>query len=76
MEMTFVNKDVSFHIAAKSKEVYDVSGAGDTVIASLCYGLSQLNLNLEESNYLNGYINMVKPILCKCQIYLKNLECF
>lgn len=37
--MTFVNNNESFHVDAKAKEVYDVSGAGDTVIASLAAGI-------------------------------------
>jgi len=51
--MTFVNKDVSFHIPAKSKEVYDVSGAGDTVIATLATGIingRSINEAVELSN--------------------------
>ena len=47
--MTLVNRTQSIHLESKAKQVYDISGAGDTVIASLCYGLSKLKLDLEES---------------------------
>ncbi len=33
--MTLFQKDGALHVAALAKEVYDVSGAGDTVIATL-----------------------------------------
>tara|TARA_B100000575_G_C23115362_1_gene644698 strand:+ start:778 stop:1743 length:966 start_codon:yes stop_codon:yes gene_type:complete len=32
--MSYISKDVKFHIKSEAKEIYDVSGAGDTVIAS------------------------------------------
>jgi len=33
--MTLIEKNKHYHIQTKAKEVYDVSGAGDTVIATL-----------------------------------------
>ena len=33
--MSMVNKDESLHIKSKAKEIFDVSGAGDTVIAAI-----------------------------------------
>ena len=32
--MSYVNKDSKLHVTSEAKEIYDVSGAGDTVIAS------------------------------------------
>ena len=32
--MSYVNKDFKLHVISEAKEIYDVSGAGDTVIAS------------------------------------------
>jgi D-beta-D-heptose 7-phosphate kinase/D-beta-D-heptose 1-phosphate adenosyltransferase len=37
--ITLLDKNVDYHIAATAKEVFDVSGAGDTVIATLAAGL-------------------------------------
>ncbi len=38
--MTFVNEKENHHIQAKAREVYDVSGAGDTVMATLALALA------------------------------------
>ena len=44
--MTYVNNEKAFHQKVSKKEVFDVSGAGDTVIAclaaSLCSGFNVL----------------------------------
>ena len=39
--------DEHVHSAAKAREVFDVSGAGDTVIATIALGLVS-NMNLQE----------------------------
>ena len=36
--MSYIGKDVVFHVCSEAKEIYDVSGAGDTVIASFAAG--------------------------------------
>ena len=36
--MSYIGKDVRFHVSSEAKEIYDVSGAGDTVIASFAAG--------------------------------------
>tara|TARA_B100000900_G_scaffold377127_1_gene360317 strand:+ start:1752 stop:2699 length:948 start_codon:yes stop_codon:yes gene_type:complete len=36
--MSFIGKDAKFHVSSEAKEIYDVSGAGDTVIASFAAG--------------------------------------
>ncbi|RLB14536.1 MAG: D-glycero-beta-D-manno-heptose-7-phosphate kinase, partial [Deltaproteobacteria bacterium] len=36
----FVREGLINHIPAVAKEVYDVTGAGDTVIATLCLGMA------------------------------------
>ena len=38
--MTLINKDITKHIPTEAKEVFDVSGAGDTVVAALAACLS------------------------------------
>ena len=42
------NENESFDIPSKAKEVYDVTGAGDTVIATLAYYLGN-NYSLKEA---------------------------
>lgn len=39
--MTFVTPKDQFHVAATAREVFDVSGAGDTVIATLAIAISK-----------------------------------
>ena len=36
--MSFIGKDQKFHVSSSAQEIYDVSGAGDTVIASFAVG--------------------------------------
>ena len=36
--MSYIGKDIKFHVSSEAKEIYDVSGAGDTVIASFAAG--------------------------------------
>ena len=38
--MTLLTEDAVYHIDAQAREVYDVSGAGDTVIAALAMGVA------------------------------------
>ena len=37
--MSYISKDFKFHVSSEAKEIYDVSGAGDTVIASFASGI-------------------------------------
>ena len=32
--MSYISQDLKFHVKSEAKEIYDVSGAGDTVIAA------------------------------------------
>jgi len=51
--MTLIMKDqTSEHFEAQAKDVYDVTGAGDTVIASIAVGLGS-GMSIEESVYLS-----------------------
>lgn len=43
-----------YHFPAKAKEIFDVSGAGDTVVATLAFGLLQ-QLPIQEALYLANY---------------------
>ena len=37
--MSYISKDYKLHVCSEAKEIYDVSGAGDTVIASFASGI-------------------------------------
>ena len=37
--MSYISKNSVFHVSSEAKEIYDVSGAGDTVIASFASGI-------------------------------------
>ena len=39
MECHYIRKDFKLHVSSEAKEIYDVSGAGDTVIASFAAGI-------------------------------------
>ncbi|OCC15035.1 ADP-heptose synthase [Dissulfuribacter thermophilus] len=47
----FESGDVPYHIPTMAREVFDVTGAGDTVIATLALGMS-MGLNLLEASFL------------------------
>ena len=55
--MTLINNESTHHFNCLSREVYDVTGAGDTVISYLAVGLSNnldLNDTIEIANYAAG----------------------
>ena len=37
--MSYISKDLKLHVSSEAKEIFDVSGAGDTVIASFASGI-------------------------------------
>ena len=37
--MSYISSDEVFHLRSEAKEIFDVSGAGDTVISSVALGL-------------------------------------
>ena len=37
--MSYISKDFKFHVTSAAKEIYDVSGAGDTVISAFASGI-------------------------------------
>ena len=57
--MTFYCKNNTFHLKSEAKEIFDVSGAGDTVISSMATGLI-MDLSYEQaaefSNYAAGIV--------------------
>lgn len=52
--MTLVGKNVKKHIKCLSREVYDVTGAGDTVISYLAVGLSN-NIDILDTIQIANY---------------------
>ena len=57
--ITNLGADGSFHSAAKAREVFDVSGAGDTVIATLAAGLAgglEIRSAIELANLAAGIV--------------------
>ena len=49
--LSFINKIEEFHIPTKAQEVYDVSGAGDTVLSVFAFAIS-LNIEHHKAAYL------------------------
>ena len=46
--MSFFCKDNTFHLKSNAKEIFDVSGAGDTVISAMATGLV-MNLTYKQA---------------------------
>jgi D-beta-D-heptose 7-phosphate kinase / D-beta-D-heptose 1-phosphate adenosyltransferase len=54
--MTYIDSRRKIHQKVEKKEVYDVSGAGDTVIACLAASMSS-NLTIEDSIELSSFVS-------------------
>ena len=46
--MSFFCKDEKFHLKSNAREIFDVSGAGDTLISAMAAGLV-INLDYKEA---------------------------
>lgn len=57
--MTLVGKNIKKHFKCMSKQVFDVTGAGDTVLSYLAIGISN-NLSMDESIDLANFAAGVK----------------
>src|SRR5699024_6296211 len=57
--MTLVGEDSFQHIRGVSKEVYDVSGAGDTVISYLAVGLAN-NFDITDTARLSNIASSIE----------------
>lgn len=57
--MSFINKDYKFHLKSNAKEIYDVSGAGDTVIAAIAAGVVVDNNPKNIVNFANQAAGIV-----------------
>lgn len=72
--MSLINKNETFHIPTNAKEVYDVSGAGDTVIATLSLGLASGMSNYEAIKLANTAAGIVVGKLGTVPITKDELE--
>jgi D-beta-D-heptose 7-phosphate kinase / D-beta-D-heptose 1-phosphate adenosyltransferase len=72
--MLWVDKDTHINIKTEAKEVFDVSGAGDTVIATLSACIAK-GVNVEKSiNYANIAASIVVGKTGTCPVTLKELK--
>ncbi|MDO8517649.1 MAG: bifunctional heptose 7-phosphate kinase/heptose 1-phosphate adenyltransferase [Nanoarchaeota archaeon] len=53
--MTLFEKEKIYHLPTKAREVYDVTGAGDSVVAAVALSLAS-GLNLEKSSFLANHV--------------------
>ena len=52
--MSFYSKNNTFHLKSEAKEIFDVSGAGDTVISTMATGLI-MDLSYELASELSNH---------------------
>ena len=71
--MSFVAKNQSFNIKSNAKEIFDVSGAGDTVIALITTAIVLGYSDFEASNFANQAAGIVVGHLGTHAIDLKEL---
>jgi D-beta-D-heptose 7-phosphate kinase / D-beta-D-heptose 1-phosphate adenosyltransferase len=57
--MTLITKDIAHHIETRAIEVFDVSGAGDTVVAALAVGLADKFTVIESADIANRAAGIV-----------------
>jgi len=57
--MTLITKDSNFHVKSNAQEVYDVSGAGDTVVACLAIAILKGNTKKESVEFANKAAGIV-----------------
>ena len=57
--MTLFTESGATHIPAAAKEVYDVSGAGDTAIAAFAVALTRGHSYIEAAHYANKAAGIV-----------------
>jgi len=72
--VTFVNQEQSFHIGSEAREVYDVSGAGDTVIACLSLAILQGKSIKDSVKFANKAAGIVVSHIGTTAITLDELE--
>ena len=72
--MTLISKNEIFHIKSRAKEVYDVSGAGDTVVAVLSSAISSGFDILDAVHIANVAAGIVVTKIGTAPINLKELE--
>ncbi len=80
--MTLYGKELSINIDANAKQVFDVTGAGDTVIATLAYYMANGKKLEEACHYANtaagivvGKVGTYSPSIDEIEELVKNKNC-
>ena len=72
--MSYISDDQIFHLRSKAKEIFDVSGAGDTVIASIVVALISGSNPKEAAEFANNSAGVVVGHSGTSAITIKELE--
>ena len=72
--MSYISDDQIFHLRSKAQEIFDVSGAGDTVIASIAAALISGSGPKNASNFANNAAGIVVGHVGTSAITIKELE--
>ena len=72
--MSYISDDQIFHLRSKAKEIFDVSGAGDTVIASIVVALISGSNPKEAAQFANNSAGIVVGHIGTSAITIKELE--
>ena len=72
--MSYISDDQIFHLRSKAQEIFDVSGAGDTVIASIAAALISDSDPKNAANFANNAAGIVVGHVGTSAITSKELE--
>ena len=72
--MSYISDDQIFHLRSKAQEIFDVSGAGDTVIASIAAALISGSDPKNAANFANNAAGIVVGHVGTSAITIKELQ--
>ena len=72
--MSLINREVKYHVSSVAKEIFDVSGAGDTVIASFAAGIVSGSDFIEVTKFANEAAGIVVGHIGTSAITLKDIK--
>ena len=72
--MSYISDDQIFHLRSKAQEIFDVSGAGDTVIASIAAALISGSDPKNAANFANNAAGIVVGHVGTSAITIRELE--
>tara|TARA_Y100000588_G_C14065522_1_gene843451 strand:+ start:83 stop:1039 length:957 start_codon:yes stop_codon:yes gene_type:complete len=72
--MSYISSDQIFHLRSKAKEIFDVSGAGDTVIASIVAAIISGSKPREAAKFANNAAGIVVGHIGTSAITVAELE--